>query len=267
MTVRIIVVGAGGRMGKNLVRAIEAQSNMQLVGATERQSSSLLGADAGEIADAGTLGVPIHADLSSADEADVLLDFTAPEATIRHARFVADRKMRMVIGTTGFSPEQLAQLRSTLAGRAVLMASNYSVGINLALELARKSAAVLAADYDAEITEAHHHHKVDAPSGTALCLGKAVADGRNVQLDDVAVYARQGFTGPRKQGTIGFSVIRAGDIVGEHSLMFAGIGERLEIRHVATDRMTFANGAVRGARWLMNQTSGWYDMRNVLNLS
>jgi len=267
MTVRVIVVGAGGRMGRSLVRAVEGQSDMRIAGATERQGSSLLGVDAGEAADAGTLGIAIQADISLCSGADVLLDFTSPEATINHARFVVSRNMRMVIGTTGFTPEQLVQLQSSLAGRPVLMASNYSVGVNLALELARKSASVLAVDYDAEIIESHHRHKVDAPSGTALSMGEAVASGRNVALEDVAVYARQGFTGPRKSGAIGFSVIRAGDIVGEHTVMFAGTGERLEIKHVATDRMTFANGAVRGARWLMGQGAGWYGMRDVLNLS
>jgi 4-hydroxy-tetrahydrodipicolinate reductase len=267
MSIRVIVVGAGGRMGRSLVRAVGEQKDMQLAAATERKDSPLLGMDAGELADTGTLGVTIREDIHGCPQADVVVDFTTPESTLSHAKYVAEKKMRMVIGTTGFSAGQIASLKSILASAPVLMASNYSVGVNLALELVRCAATVLDTDYDAEIMDAHHRQKVDAPSGTALSLAEAVARGRGVLLEDVAVYTRQGITGPRKNGAIGFSVIRAGDIVGEHTVMFAGIGERLEIKHVATDRMTFARGAIRGVRWLMEQKTGWYSMRDVLNIS
>jgi len=172
----------------------------------------------------------------------------------------------MVIGTTGFDKEQLQQLQRILANSASVKASNFSVGVTLALQLIEQAAAVLEADYDAEITEAHHRHKVDAPSGTALSMGEALASGRNVKLDDVAVYSREGITGARESGSIGFSVVRGGDIVGKHQVLFAGLGESLEIQHIATDRMTFARGALRAALWVGEQKAGMYDMRDVLGL-
>ncbi len=267
MSAAVTVVGAAGRMGKSLIRAVGEQESIQLAGATERQGSPVLGRDAGELADVGTLGIVIQRDLHACSGADVLVDFTAPESTLAHAQFVAEQGMRMVIGTTGFSPQQLDRLKSILISTPVLMASNYSVGVNLAIELARRTASVLGPDYDAEIVDAHHRHKVDAPSGTALSLGKSVAEGRGVSLEDKGIYVRQGITGAREAGAIGFSVIRAGDIVGEHTVMFSGAGERLEIKHIATDRMTFARGAIRGTKWLMDQDTGWYDMRDVLNLA
>ncbi|MFQ5355267.1 MAG: 4-hydroxy-tetrahydrodipicolinate reductase [Mariprofundaceae bacterium] len=267
MITRVIVVGAAGRMGQSLIRAVTEQEGMRLVGATERQGSPMLGRDAGELTDVGALGIAIESDLRACSRADVLVDFTAPESTLAHARFAAEQGMRMVVGTTGFSSQQLDGLKSILTSVPVLMASNYSVGVNLTIELARRTASVLGPDYDAEIVDAHHRHKVDAPSGTALSLGESVAEGRGVSLEDKAVYARQGITGAREAGAIGFSVIRAGDIVGEHTVMFAGAGERLEIKHVATDRMTFAHGAIRGTKWLMDQNVGWYDMQDVLNPS
>ncbi len=263
---RVIVAGSRGRMGRMLVRAMSEAEGVELAGAVERPDSDVVGQDAGEIAGAGMLGVPIVAEAAQLAPADVLIDFTAPVATLAHARFVAERGMRMVIGTTGFSDAQLSELRDTLTGSPVAMASNYSVGVNLALQLIRETAGVLGDDYDAEITEAHHRHKVDAPSGTALSMGKAVAEGRDADFDKAAVYTRQGLTGERRSGTIGFSVIRAGNIIGEHSVMFASPEERLEIRHVASDRMAFARGAVRAAAWLMDQPAGWYGMQDVLNL-
>jgi len=196
----------------------------------------------------------------------VLIDFTAPEACLTHAAFVAEHDMRMVIGTTGFENTQLDRLHDILNATAVVMAANYSVGVNLALSLIQQAAHVLATDYDAEIYEAHHKHKVDAPSGTALAMGRALADGRGVSLDDVAVYSREGITGARKEGNIGFSVARGGNIVGDHKAMFIGDEERIEISHFAQDRMVFAKGAVRSAIWAMEQQHGWYDMQDVLEL-
>lgn len=264
---RVIVAGASGRMGRMLVRATSEMHGAELVGASERAGSEFLGRDAGELADVGRLGVAVSDDLSAMPGADVLIDFTAATASLIHARFVADRGMAMVIGTTGHSKEQLDELRATLAGSPVVMAANYSVGVNLALKLIAQAAAVLDTDYDAEIFEAHHRHKVDAPSGTALAMGRALAAGRDVNLDEVAVYGREGITGERKRGDIGFSVMRAGAIVGEHKAMFVSDEERIEINHVATDRMVFARGALRAANWLSGQPAGWYGMGEVLNLN
>jgi len=263
---RVIVVGASGRMGRMLVRAVAEAEGAELVGATERPGSGWIGQDAGTLAGVAEIGVTVSDDPGACAEADVIIDFTAPQATLAHASLAAGKGMRMVIGTTGFEPGMLAELRETLAGVPVVMAANYSVGVNLSLELIRRAAAVLGPDYDAEIFEAHHRHKVDAPSGTALAMGRALADGRGANLDDVAVFARQGITGTREQGSIGFSVVRGGNIVGEHKAMFIADEERVEINHIASDRMVFARGAVRAAGWLMDQKPGWYDMRDVLNL-
>jgi len=264
---RVIITGASGRMGRMLVRAVHEMDAAELVGATERSGSEFLGCDAGELAGVGSLGVSVSDDLSSLPVADVLIDFTTADACLEHARFAAQNGMAMVIGTTGHSAEQLDELRAVLSRTAVVMAANYSVGVNLALQLIAQAAAVLGADYDAEIFEAHHRHKVDAPSGTALAMGRSLADGRGVPLDKSAVYAREGITGARKRGDIGFSVMRAGSIVGEHKAMFVSDEERVEINHVATDRMVFARGALRAAYWLEGTPAGWYDMRDVLGLS
>jgi len=237
------------------------------VAATERPGSEFVGRDAGELAGVETLGVHLADDVHNCPEADVLIDFTAPAATLNHASFVAERGMAMVIGTTGFDSKGLQQLRTTLADSAVVMAANYSVGVNLALSLIERAAQVLGDDYDAEIFEAHHKHKVDAPSGTALAMGKSLAAGRGVQLEAVSVLSREGITGARNAGDIGFSVVRGGNIVGEHKAMFIADEERIEINHIASDRMVFARGAVRAAGWLFDQSSGWFDMQDVLGLN
>ncbi len=265
--VSVIVTGASGRMGRMLVRAVTEAKDMELAAATERRGSEYLGRDAGELAGIETLAVSLTDHVTDTAEADVLIDFTAPEASLEYARFVAERGMRMVIGTTGFTAEQLNELKRILADTPTVMAANYSVGVNLALNLIRQAAGVLGSDYDAEIYEAHHRHKVDAPSGTALAMGDALAAGRGVHLDDVAVYAREGITGAREKGSIGFSVVRGGNIVGEHRAMFITDEERIEINHIASDRMVFARGAVRGAMWLKDQPAGWYDMQDVLGLN
>jgi len=263
---RVIIVGASGRMGRMLVRALTESSHSLVVGATERSGSEFIGCDVGDLAGVETLGVSLADNIRTCAEADVLIDFSTPTATLAHAVFAAERNMCMVIGTTGFEPDQLQQLQDTLSGSSVVMAANYSVGVNLALNLIRQSAAVLDENYDAEIFELHHKHKVDAPSGTALAMGHALAKGRGVKLDDVAVLSREGITGAREAGSIGFSVVRGGNIVGEHKAMFIADEERIEINHIASDRMVFARGAVRAANWLINQPAGFYDMQDVLGL-
>jgi len=250
-----------------LVRAVTESEHAVIAGATERSGSEWIGLDAGELAGVKTLGIRLVDDVHACPEANILIDFTAPAATLVHADFVAERGMAMVIGTTGFDNGQLQQLRDTLSDSAVVMAANYSVGINLALSLIENAAGVLGNDYDAEIFEAHHKHKVDAPSGTALAMGKSLASGRSVNLDDVAVLSRQGITDARQAGSIGFSVVRGGNIVGEHKAMFIADEERIEINHIASDRMVFARGAVRAAGWLADQSNGWYDMQDVLGLN
>ncbi|MBF0281666.1 MAG: 4-hydroxy-tetrahydrodipicolinate reductase [Zetaproteobacteria bacterium] len=263
---RVIITGASGRMGRMLMRAVTESSAAILVGATERAGSDAMGVDVGLLMGIAPQNLCVVDALDHCAEADVIIDFTAPTACLEHAQFAADHQMGFVIGTTGFDDAQMQSLRTILSEQAVVMAANYSVGVNLALRLIEQAAQVLAADYDAEIIEAHHKHKVDAPSGTALAMGRALAKGRDVSLTDVAVYAREGITGPRESGSIGFSVIRAGNIVGEHTAMFAADEERLEITHIASDRMVFAKGALRAALWLGDAKAGWYDMQDVLSL-
>jgi len=264
---RVIITGASGRMGRKLVRAVTESGLAVVVGATERPGCEFIGRDAGELAGVEALGVVLADDIRTCADADIVIDFAAPKATLAHAAFVAERGMGIVIGTTGFEAAQLQQLRNILADSPVVMAANYSVGVNLSLSLIRRAAQVLGNDYDAEIFEAHHKHKVDAPSGTALAMGKALAAGRGVNLDAVSVLSRQGITGAREAGSIGFSVARGGNIVGEHKAMFIADEERIEINHFASDRMVFARGAVRAANWLMNQPNGFYDMQDVLGLN
>jgi len=264
---KIIVTGASGRMGRMLVRAATESEDGELVGATEHPGSGFVGGDAGKVAGIGALGITLVDDTSSLPQADVLIDFTTPDASMEHAEFVAKRGMRMVIGTTGHSVQQLQDLRKILSKCPAVLAANYSVGVNLALQLIRQAAQVLGSEYDAEIYEAHHKHKVDAPSGTALAMGRTLAWGRGVDFDEAAVFTRAGITGERKAGSIGFSVVRAGNIVGEHKAIFASDEERIEIGHIASDRMVFAKGALRAARWLMDQRAGWYGMEHVLGLS
>ena len=263
---RVIVAGAAGRMGNMLVQAVAEADDAELAGATERPRHAVLGRDAGEVAGAGRLGVPVVAGLEDCPPADVVIDFTAPEATLAHARAAAARGMRMVIGTTGFSGEQRRELEETLAPVGAVIAANFALGVNLMLVLAELAAKALGEDFDAEIVEAHHRHKVDAPSGTALAIGEAIAQARGVRLGERAVFAREGISGPRKRGEIGFAVVRAGGLVGEHRALFASESEVLEIRHEALSRRVFADGALAAARWLMAQPPGVYTMRDVLGL-
>ncbi|MCF7981665.1 MAG: 4-hydroxy-tetrahydrodipicolinate reductase [Pseudomonadales bacterium] len=267
MNIRIAVTGAAGRMGKMLIEAIANASGAQLTAAIERPDSGLIGADAGEIAGIGKLGVPLVGDIEQVlDQFDVLIDFTAPAATQLNAQICARAGNKIVVGTTGFTPEQKAAVISSSGTTAVCMASNFSTGVNLCFKLLELAAQVLGDDVDIEIYEAHHRHKVDAPSGTALSMGEVVASTLGRNLKEVAVYGREGQTGVRPQKAIGFATVRAGDIVGDHTVMFAAEGERVEITHKASSRMAFARGAVRAACWLAGKDKGLFDMQDVLGL-
>ncbi|MDU2481667.1 MAG: 4-hydroxy-tetrahydrodipicolinate reductase [Klebsiella sp.] len=243
--IRVAIAGAGGRMGRQLIQAALQMEGVALGAALEREGSSLVGNDAGELAGAGKAGVAVQSSLTAVkDDFDVLIDFTRPEGTLNHLAFCCEHGKGMVIGTTGFDD----------AGKQAILDAAQEIAI--------------VGDYtDIEIIEAHHRHKVDAPSGTALAMGEAIAGALNKDLKECAVYSREGHTGERVPGTIGFATVRAGDIVGEHTAMFADIGERIEITHKASSRMTFANGAVRSALWLKDKKNGLFDMRDVLDLN
>jgi 4-hydroxy-tetrahydrodipicolinate reductase len=252
-------------MGRSLVEACHNTPGLSLSVAVERPGSSVIGADAGELAGIGKLGVLIG-DALQADDFDVLVDFTRPEVTLNNLAVCHPAGKKMVIGTTGFTPEQRNTLIDASGEMAMVVAPNMSVGVNLCFKLLETAAKVLGDEVDIEIIEAHHRYKVDAPSGTALRMGEVVASALGRDLKTHAVYGREGHTGERDRKTIGFATVRAGDIVGDHTVMFAGIGERVEITHKASSRMTFAAGAMRAAGWVMGQDSGLYDMQDVLGL-
>ncbi len=265
--VRVAVIGAVGRMGKALVEAVQAADQACLGAAVVAPESSLIGADAGEAAGVGRLGVTLVGDLAKVlTDFDVLVDFTTPELTMRNLDACRKAGKAMVIGTTGLSDAQKTALTEAASDIPVVFAPNMSVGVNLALKLLKLAAEVLGQDSDIEIVEVHHRHKKDAPSGTALRMGEAVAQALGRDLNTCAVYGREGLTGERSRETIGFATVRAGDVVGDHTVIFASEGERLEITHKASSRMTFAKGAVRAAVWLEGKSSGLFDMRDVLNL-
>lgn len=267
MTTRIAINGAAGRMGRCLIQAVEQTEGLELSAAVDRVDSSLLGADAGELAGVGKLGIVITSDVAAATVvSDVIIDFTLPEVAMALLPHCVSNNCRLVIGTTGFSPEQKTQIEQAAEQISMVLAPNMSVGVNLSLKLLDIAARVLGDDVDIEIVEAHHRHKVDAPSGTALRMGEVVADALGRDLKTCAVYGREGRTGERDRDTIGFATVRAGDIVGDHTVMFAGEGERVEITHKASSRMTFALGAMRASSWLMAHESGLYDMQDVLDL-
>lgn len=267
-SIRIAIVGAGGRMGRQLIQAISQIEGVTLGAAFEQPTSSLLGSDAGELAGIGQVGVLVTDNFEQAkDHFDILIDFTRPEGTLRHLAFCVANNKSIVIGTTGFDDTGRQAIKEAATKISVVFAANFSVGVNLVLKLLEKAAKVMGEYSDIEIVEAHHRHKVDAPSGTALAMGEVIADALNVDLAQKAVYCREGHTGERPRGAIGFATIRAGDIIGEHTAIFADIGERVEITHKASSRMTFANGAVRAAIWLNSQSVGLYDMRDVLDLN
>ena len=264
---RIAITGAGGRMGRALIDAISLSDNAQLSAALEHPQSSLLGVDCGELAGVGKNGILVAGSIDQvADQFDVLIDFSVPAATVANATFCAAYGKKMVIGTTGLDAQQLAQIAAAAEHTAICMASNFSTGVNLCFKLAELAAKVLGDETDIEIIEAHHRHKVDAPSGTALSLGESVAGALGRDLRQVAVYGREGQTGARDAETIGFATVRGGDIVGDHTVLFAGEGERVEITHKASSRLSFARGAVRAALWLGAKESGQYDMQDVLGL-
>ncbi len=265
--IRIAIAGAAGRMGRTLVEAVANHPETCLSVALERPGSEFLGADAGTLAGLAANGVRLVDDLAAVTDAfDVLIDFTAPAATIANARVCAAHHKALVIGTTGFDAAQQAQLTAATAGVPLCMASNFSTGVNVCFKLLELAARVLGEESDIEIYEAHHRYKVDAPSGTALSMGEVVAAALGRDLRQVAVYSREGQTGARDPKTIGFASVRAGDIVGDHTVTFAADGERVEITHKASSRMAFARGAVRAAVWLAGQPGGRYDMRDVLGL-
>lgn len=266
--VRVAVAGAAGRMGRNLVRAAFRNPDVEIVAGSESSNSSLLAADIGEICGEGKLGIRLIADLSTqVENFDVIIDFSSPVATLENIELCKKYNKAIVIGTTGFNEAQLKSIDESAKLIPIVMAPNYSVGVNLVFKLLEKAAKVMGDYCDIEILEAHHRHKVDAPSGTAIGMGEAIAGAMGNKLSDVAVYAREGITGERKPEEIGFATIRAGDIVGEHTAMFADIGERVEITHKASDRMTFANGAIRASVWLADKQPGFYTMTDVLNLN
>jgi 4-hydroxy-tetrahydrodipicolinate reductase len=260
-------MGAAGRMGKTLIEAVQQAPGAGLTAAVDRPDSTLVGADAGELAALGRIGVPLSGDLDRVvDEFDVLIDFTHPTVTLKSLAFCRKHNKAMIIGTTGFSVEEKQLLAEAGKDIPIVFAANFSVGVNLCLKLLDTAARVLGDDVDIEIMEAHHRHKVDAPSGTAVRMGEVIADALGRDLKKVAVYGREGQTGARDRETIGFATVRAGDIVGDHTVLFAADGERVEITHKASSRMTFAKGAVRAALWLDGREPGLYDMQDVLDL-
>ena len=263
--INIAIVGAAGRMGKTLIEACTESAEVQLSVATEYPESSLIGADAGEVAGVGKNGVIIAPSLDDAvNDFDVLIDFTRPEPTIKHLEWCVANGKSMIIGTTGFSDTEKSQIDAAGEKISIVFAANFSIGVTLSLKLLEMTAKVLGDSVDIEIIESHHRHKIDAPSGTALKMGEVIADTLDRNLPEHGVYCREGITGERDRKEIGFQTIRAGDIVGEHTVMFADVGERIEITHKASSRMTFGKGAVRAAAWATKQSPRVYDMNDVL---
>ena len=263
---RIAVAGASGRMGQMLIEAVRKSDDCQLTGALDLPASPALGQDAAAFLGQNA-GVTITADLADGlAGADVLIDFTRPEGTLAHVRACRSSGVKLVIGTTGFTPAQQAEIAEASSDIAIVMAPNMSVGVNVTLKLLEMAAKALSTGYDIEIIEAHHRHKVDAPSGTALKMGEVIAGALGRDLKDCAVYAREGVTGERDPSSIGFATIRGGDIVGDHTVLFAGTGERIEITHKSSSRATYAQGSLRAARYLATRPSGLFDMFDVLNL-
>ncbi len=264
---RLVVVGAAGRMGRMLIKAIAQADGCRLVAAVERPGSPALGTDAGVLAGLPALDLPVTADAAAAfADADGVLDFTTPEATIAFAGLAAEAGILHVVGTTGLEPAHLAQLAQAARRTPIVRSGNMSLGVNLLAALVRKVAATLGTDWDIEILEMHHRMKVDAPSGTAVMLGEAAAEGRAVELAQKRVVVRDGITGAREPGTIGFATLRGGTVTGDHKVVFAGAGERLELAHVAEDRSLFAQGAVKAALWGRGRPAGLYSMADVLGL-
>lgn len=263
----IVITGASGRMGQMLIKGITAHDKAHLVGCVERSGHAWVGRDIGECLGGAPLGVTVTDDpLEAFSRAQAVIDFTAPAATVEFAALAAQARAVHVIGTTGLEAAHIAKIEAAAHHAVIVRAGNMSLGVNLLVRMTQKIAAALDTDWDIEVVEAHHRMKVDAPSGTALMLGRAAAEGRGVALDEAMVSGRDGITGARERGTIGFSAIRGGDIVGEHDVIFAADGERVVLRHIATDRAIFARGAIRAALWGQGQKPGHYDMMDVLGL-
>ena len=264
---KIAIAGASGRMGRMLIEAVMAADDAQLVGAIDVPTSPAIGQDAAGFSGKNA-NVLISADLSVAlKDADFLIDFTRPEGTLNHLAYCVAHGVKMIIGTTGFDAQGKAEIEAAAQKIAIVFAPNMSVGVTVTMKLLEMAAKSFANGYDIEIIEAHHRHKVDAPSGTALKMGEVVASALGRDLNEVGVFARQGVTGERDPSSIGFATIRGGDIVGDHTVLFAGIGERVEITHKSSSRVTYANGSLRAARFLQHQTSGLFDMNDVLGLN
>ncbi len=263
---RIAIAGASGRMGRMLIEATSRDQDARLVAALDRPDAPAIGEDAAAFL-GSPAGVPISSDVDAAlAGADFLIDFTRPEATLAHLEACRRHNVKMIIGTTGFSEAQRARLLEASREIAIVFAPNMAVGVNAVFRLLDVAARILNSGYDVEVIEAHHRMKVDAPSGTALRMGEVVADALGRSLADCAIYGREGHTGERQDTTIGFSTIRGGDIVGDHTVLFAGLGERIEITHKSASRMPYALGSLRAARWLVSRESGLYDMQDVLGL-
>ena len=264
---RVAVAGASGRMGRMLIEALRASDDMVLAGALDVAASPAIGSDATAFLGHAS-GVAITADLRTGlKDSDVLIDFTRPEGTLAHLALCCELGVKAVIGTTGFTEPQKAEIAACAQRTAIVMAPNMSVGVNVTLKLLQMAAKAMATGYDIEIIEAHHRHKVDAPSGTALKMGEVIADALGRDLKDCAVYAREGVTGERDPSSIGFATIRGGDIVGDHTVLFAGIGERIEITHKSSSRATYAQGSLRAVRFLADRKTGMFDMFDVLGLN
>lgn len=266
MTTKVAILGCSGRMGRNLIKAAVEHEQIELVGGTVRESSSFADFDLGELAGIGKIGLNTTTTLDSVGHADVLIDFTSIESTLENIKWCQARQKALVIGTTGFSDEEVAIIDAAGADMPILLAPNTSVGVNLLFKLLEITAKAIGDYTDIEIFEAHHRFKKDAPSGTAMKMGQVIADTLGRDLAKCAVYGREGITEERDPETIGFATVRAGDIVGEHTAFFADLGERLEITHKASSRMTFALGAMRAALWLAEAEHGYYDMQDVLGL-
>lgn len=266
-TLKIGIVGCAGRMGRMLVRTILETDGCALAGGTETAGRDEIGTDLGTLVGHGAIGTAVGDDtVALFAKSDAVIDFTTPAASVAHAELAAQGHVGYVLGTTGLSGDQQRAIEKAAAHTAIVQAANMSLGVNLLLALIERTAGILDGDYDIEILEMHHRHKVDAPSGTALALGRAAAAGRDVALDAVAQKVRDGVTGARRRGDIGFATLRGGDVAGEHTVIFAGEGERIEFTHRASTREVFARGAVKAARWVHDKPAGLYSMRDVLGL-
>lgn len=262
----LAIAGAAGRMGRAIIAACQGERDLRVVHAFERAGSDVIGSDAGQLAGVGAISVPVRDEIAAVDF-DVLIEFSNPAATVDHARHCAAAGCAMVIGTTGLDAADREAVAAAAEQVPIVFAANMSVGVNLTLKLLEIAARTLGRRVDVEVVEAHHRHKVDAPSGTALAMGRAVADAWGEDLDEVGVFTRHGQVGPRREGTIGFATLRGGDIIGEHTVLFVDEGERVEITHKAASRAIFAGGALRAARWVAGQAPGLYDMQDVLGLA